>query len=58
MQEKKILIASDHGGFSLKESLKSYLQKIGYEIIDYGTNGVQSVNYPDFAKLLYRFSQF
>ena len=52
MQEKKILIASDHGGFSLKESLKSYLQKIGYEIIDYGTNGVQSVNYPDFAKLL------
>lgn len=52
MQGKKILIASDHGGFSLKENLKAYLQKTGYEVIDYGTNSVDSVNYPDFAKLL------
>ena len=52
MQGKKILIASDHGGFSLKENLKTYLQKTGYEVIDYGTNSIESVNYPDFAKLL------
>jgi len=51
MQEK-ILIASDHGGFSLKETLKSYLDKKGYQVIDLGTNSIESVNYPDFAKLL------
>ena len=52
MQEKKILIASDHGGFALKETLKTWLQKIGYEVTDYGTHSTESVNYPDFAKLL------
>jgi len=52
MQEKKILIASDHGGFVLKESLKAYLQNNGYEVIDYGPNSTDSVNYPDYAKLL------
>ena len=52
MQEKKILIASDHGGFELKELLKSYLQKQGYNVFDYGTNSTASVNYPDYAKLV------
>lgn len=52
MQAKKILIASDHGGFNLKESLKSYLQKKGYEVMDYGTHSTESVNYPDYAALL------
>jgi len=52
MQEKKILIASDHGGFNLKEELKTYLQQQGYDVIDYGTNSTDSVNYPDYAKLL------
>ena len=52
MQEKKILIASDHGGFALKETLKKILQKNGYEVIDYGTNSADSVNYPDYAKRL------
>ena len=52
MQGKKILIASDHGGFELKEQLKAYLQNKGYEILDYGTDSVASVNYPDYAKLL------
>ena len=52
MQEKKILIASDHGGFVLKETLKKMLQDKGYEVVDYGTNSVDSVNYPDYAKRL------
>ncbi len=52
MQEKKILIASDHGGFELKKVLKTYLQTQGYEVVDYGTNSADSVNYPDYAKLL------
>ncbi len=52
MQEKKILIASDHGGFDLKENLKSYLQQQNYEVVDYGTHETTSVNYTDYAKLL------
>ena len=52
MQGKKILIASDHGGFDLKETLKSYLQKQGYHTIDCGAYSTESVNYPDFAKIL------
>ena len=52
MQEKKILIACDHGGFTLKETLKSYLQKKGLEVLDCGTKSAESVNYPDFARVL------
>ena len=52
MQEKKIIIASDHGGFNLKETLKSYLKGKNYEVVDCGTNSVESVNYPDYAKRL------
>lgn len=52
MQGKKILIASDHGGFQLKEVLKIYLEKKGYEVVDYGTDSTESVNYPDYAKVL------
>ncbi len=44
-----VAIASDHGGYTLKESLKPYLVELGYEPIDLGTNSVESVDYPDFA---------
>lgn len=43
-----IAIGADHGGFSMKEMLKNYLQP-EYTIIDCGTNGTESVDYPDFA---------
>lgn len=53
MQAKKILIASDHGGFYLKEQLIKSLTKMGYEVLDKGTNsGDCSVNYPDYAAAL------
>src|SRR5689334_10651491 len=46
----KLLIASDHAGFTLKEFLKSEAQEWGYEIVDYGTNGEHPpVDYPDIA---------
>lgn len=45
-----ISIASDHGGFELKEHLKAYLEKDSYTIIDEGTFSEDSVDYPDFAK--------
>lgn len=45
----KIAIASDHGGFKLKESLKKYLADKGYDVVDVGTNNTESCHYPEFA---------
>ena len=47
----KIGIASDHRGFPLKEQIKKELEN-KYEIIDFGTNSTDSVDYPDYAFLL------
>ena len=46
----KIGIASDHRGYKLKEFLKKNLSN--YEVIDYGTNTEESVDYPDYGFLL------
>ena len=44
----KIGITSDHGGYKLKNKLiKSFRNK--YDILDYGTDSEESVDYPDFA---------
>lgn len=48
-----IVIASDHGGFALKESLKAYIQnELGYEVRDFGCHSEEAVDYPDFAYLV------
>lgn len=44
----KIGIASDHRGVILKEKIKNYLNG-KYQIIDYGTNSIESVDYPQYA---------
>ncbi len=44
----KIGIASDHRGVILKEKIKNYLNN-RYQIIDYGTNSIESVDYPQYA---------
>ena len=49
---KKIIIASDHAGYDLKEAIKNYLTKKGKEVLDLGTKNINSVDYPDFAHLL------
>ena len=46
----KIGIGSDHGGYPLKESIKLYLEEEGIEYIDYGTNSLDSVDYPDYGR--------
>lgn len=46
----KIGIASDHGGFELKEYLKEYLKKSGIEISDFGTNSEEPVDYPIYGE--------
>lgn len=44
---KKISIACDHGAFDHKEAVKSFLITEGYEVVDYGINSEESVDYPD-----------
>lgn len=48
----KIGLATDHGGFVLKEEVKAYLEKKGVEVVDYGTYSTDSVDYPDYGKKL------
>lgn len=45
----KIAIGADHAGFEYKELLKKQLSKLGHESKDFGTNSLDSVDYPDFA---------
>ncbi len=49
MENKKVVIGSDHAGFSLKEIIKTHLAENGYAIIDMGTNSNKSVDYPDYS---------
>jgi ribose 5-phosphate isomerase B len=46
---RKIALGADHGGFSLKETLKAHLEEQGYQVDDCGTYDTESVDYPDFA---------
>jgi len=46
---KKIAIGSDHAGFEYKTALVDFLKELGYEVMDFGTNTADSVDYPDFA---------
>ena len=48
----KIYISSDHAGFKLKEKIKSSLKKKKLKIFDLGPSNDNSVDYPDYAKLL------
>ena len=48
----RILIASDHAGFNLKEKIKKFLLKKGKKVLDLGTKNNNSVDYPDFAHLV------
>ena len=45
----KIGLCSDHRGYYLKSSLVKRLKNDGYEIIDYGTDSEESVDFPDYA---------
>ncbi len=52
MQDKRIVIASDHGGFEMKRVLVEKMASEGYEVIDKGVFSSESVDYPDMAKVL------
>ncbi len=46
----RIAIGSDHGGYELKEQIKAYLQTKPVEVVDFGTNSLSAVDYPDYGK--------
>ena len=46
----KISLGTDHAGFAHKEALKQHLEKAGHEVLDFGTNSVEDVDYPDFIR--------
>jgi ribose 5-phosphate isomerase B len=43
-----VAIASDHGGYEMKAFIKQKLINEGFEVVDYGANSTDSVDYPDF----------
>lgn len=45
----RIAIASDHGGFEMKEDLKKFLAEKQVDYIDLGPHGTDAVDYPDYA---------
>lgn len=46
----KIAVACDHGGFRLKNVLIKEIERLGYEVVDFGTYSEDSCDYPDYAK--------
>lgn len=46
-----LALASDHGGFALKEEVKKYLEEQGVECRDFGSHTGEACDYPDMAKV-------
>ena len=45
----KIAVGSDHRGYALKERIRTFLEGLGHEAVDLGTDSAESADYPDFA---------
>ena len=50
----KIAMGADHGGFSLKETIKQHLEEHGHEVLDLGTYDTASCHYPVYAEKVAR----
>lgn len=53
-ESKVVAVGADHGGFKMKEELKTLLNELGHRVRDYGTNSEDAVDYPDFAHAVAR----
>ncbi len=49
MAAEKIAIACDHGGIDLKNAIVEALKNKGFDVLDHGCDGTESVDYPDYA---------
>ena len=54
MPTRTIALGADHAGYLLKDELGRVLESAGYAVTDLGTNGPDSVDYPDFAEAVGR----
>ena len=45
-------MGADHGGYEMKQELTLQLRDMGFAVLDFGTDSVDSVDYPDFAELV------
>jgi ribose 5-phosphate isomerase B len=45
----KVALGSDHGGFNLRLTIKAHLEQKGYEVVDFGVEKMESVDYADYA---------
>ena len=48
----RIALAADHAGYLLKDELLAWLRETGHDVTDLGTNGPESVDYPQFGARL------
>lgn len=48
----RIAIGADHGGIELKNFLVGYIQELGYDLVDFGTDSDESVDYPDYTLMV------
>ena len=46
----KVAMAADHAGWQMKDRLKDRVAELGHEVLDLGTHGPDSVDYPDFGE--------
>ena len=46
----KISLGTDHAGFRYKEKVKELLRQLGHEVVDFGTNSEEPVDYPQFIR--------
>jgi len=46
----RVAVGSDHAGYQYKQILAEHLRDAGHDVIDLGTDGPQSVDYPDYAR--------
>lgn len=51
---KLVAVGADHGGFKMKQDLKTFLTESGHRVRDFGTDSEDAVDYPDFAHAVAR----
>ncbi|MBI1760075.1 MAG: ribose 5-phosphate isomerase B [Acidobacteria bacterium] len=53
-KQRIIALGADHGGYEMKEALKTFLAELGYSTRDFGTHSTEAVDYPDLAHAVAR----
>ncbi len=46
----RIVVASDHGGYEMKEAIRRHLEEKGHDVVDVGTSSMESVSYAEFSQ--------